>query len=185
MGYRDATGSSTWAIVTGTVLVILGLAAILLRMTISTALALAFPLFLTAKGILEAAGAFRARLAGAAMWDLVFGLIAILAGVLVFASPALAGLTLVAILGGYFFIEGVARLVVGFLIRGLGTGWGWVMAAGALDVGLGILMISSPTITLQVIAFLIGLNILAAGIAMIMIGMLIRPRHLPAGVRPV
>ncbi|HEY3318319.1 MAG TPA: DUF308 domain-containing protein [Coriobacteriia bacterium] len=184
VSYGDTATAGTWAIAEGVVLVIVGLVAVFARYSIATALTLAFPLYLVVKGILEVIAAFRTQAEGGALWDLAFGIIAILAGVMLFARPALAGITLVAILAGYFFVEGIARLVIGFLVRAPGSGWLWVMGVGAIDVALGVYMLAAPAATLAVVAVLIGLNILAAGVAMVVIGALERTRHVPTGVTP-
>lgn len=182
--YGNAEQSGTWAIAEGVVLVIVGLIAIFARYSIVTALTLAFPLFLVVKGILEVIAAFRTAGEGGALWELAFGIIAILAGVLLFARPALTGLTLVAILAGYFFVEGIARLTIGFMVRGPGSAWGWVVAIGVLDVILAIVMIAMPAATLVLVGFLIGLNILAAGVGMIVVGYMERTHRVPAGATP-
>lgn len=184
VSYEDVRAGSTWAIAEGVVLVILGLIAMFARYAVLTALVLAFPLYLIVKGLLEVIAAFRTQAAGGSLWDLAFGIIAILAGVLLFAQPVLTGLTVVVILAAYFFVEGIARLAIGLTARTPGSGWGWVLAVGVLDVVLGVVMVAYPAATLNVIAFLIGLNILAAGIAMIAIGAMERTRHVPTGVTP-
>jgi uncharacterized membrane protein HdeD (DUF308 family) len=182
--YGTTESESTWAIAEGVVLIILGIIALFARYSIVTALTLAFPLYLVIKGILEIVAGVRAQGEGGAVWDVAFGIIAVLAGVLLFARPALSGLTIVAILAGYFFVVGISRIVVSFVVRSIGGSWGWTLAAGIVEVLLGIYMLTAPAATLAAVAVLIGIDILITGIAMTAIGFMERTHHAPSGVTP-
>jgi uncharacterized membrane protein HdeD (DUF308 family) len=181
---RPASEQGGWAIAEGVVLVILGLIALSARYWVASALlTVALPLFLVIAGILEIIAAFGAQSAGRSAWDVVFGIVALLAGILLFARPALAGLTTVAIIAGYFFVAGVARIVLSLSTREPGSGWGWVLTVGIIDILLGIYTVTLPATAILVFAIVIGIEILVAGIAMIVVGASARSHH-AAGPMP-
>lgn len=183
---RDEGESGTWAIAEGVVLVILGLIALSARYWVATALfTVALPLFLTIAGILLIISAFRAQGAGAAVWDVAFGLIALLAGVALFAQPAITAVSTVAILVAYFFVVGIARIVAAFASRGPGTGWGWTLTVGVIDILLAIYTMTLPVTAMLVFAIVIGIDIFVGGIAMIVVGWQERSHRIEPGATPV
>lgn len=183
--YDRSQETGGWAIAEGIILVILGIIAISARYWVAaTLLTVALPLFLVVAGILEIVAAFRAQGAGGAAWDLVFGIIALLAGVLLFARPSLTGLTTIVIVAGYFFVAGLTRIVVSLAVRGPGTGWGWTLAVGLIDLLLGFYTLTIPATAFVVLAVVIGIDILVAGIAMIVIGAAERSHRMAAGATP-
>lgn len=181
---RDTGGSATWSIAEGIVLVILGLIALSARYWVASALfTLALPLFLVVAGILLIISGFSSRAAGAG-WNVAFGIIALFAGILLFARPSLAGLTTAVILAGYFFVVGIVRIVISLATRQPGSGWGWVLTVGIIDLLLGIYTITLPATAALVFAVVIGIEITVAGIAMIVMGAGERSHRMPAGAAP-
>lgn len=93
--------------------------------------------------------------------SLVVGIVSIIVGVLCFASPdkSLVGLTYVFIAS--FLIGGVLEIAFALSNRDYRYGWGWTLAAGILEIILGILLIALPMPTVTVILiFMVGFWIL-------------------------
>lgn len=177
--------TSTWAIAEGIILIVLGLIALASRAWVTAGLILiALPLYLVVKGVLEMIAAFRAETTGGATWDLAFGIIALFAGILLFARPALSGVTTIVIVAGYFFVAGLARIAVSLIVRGPGTGWGWTLALGVVEVLLGIYTLMVPATAFYVLAIVIGIDILAAGVTMIVVGSMERRHRMTPGATP-
>jgi uncharacterized membrane protein HdeD (DUF308 family) len=176
------TGSSGggWVIAEGVVLLIIGIVAVFSPFATAAAAAILFPFYLVIKGVLEIIAAFRARTAGRAFWDVAFGIVALIAGIALFARPAISGLTLAVLLIAYFVVDGVVRIVVSLAQRG--QAWGWVLGSGIIDLVLAAYLITQPaTVTLFVLGFLLGISIVAAGAALIAAGTAERS-HVPSGV---
>jgi uncharacterized membrane protein HdeD (DUF308 family) len=180
---RDAEDVGTWALAEGVALMIVGLVAIFARYTTVDRLVLALALYLVVKGILEVVAAFRADVREGTRYDLAYGIIAILAGVLVMTREALS-ISTWAIIVGYFLLEGIARLALGYRTRGEDTGWVWVIGMGVIDLILFVYLLITPTTPLSTIAVLAGINILAAGIVMAVVGWMERTHRIHAGVTP-
>jgi uncharacterized membrane protein HdeD (DUF308 family) len=165
-GQTTSSSGSGWAIAEGVVLLIIGIVAVFSPFATAAAAAILFPLYLVVKGILELIAAFRARTAGRAFWDVAFGIVAIIAGILLFARPAISGLTLAVLLIAYFVVDGIVRIVVSLAQRS--QAWGWVLASGIIDLILAAYLIAQPpTVTLFVLGFLLGISIISAGAVLI------------------
>lgn len=179
----DVRTTSMWAIVDGIVLIVLGLVAVFARYDTRARLIAAIALYLVVKGILEIVAAFRAEGEGGARLDIAFGMVSILAGVLVFLQPVFGGIEIATIIAGYFLVAGIARLALGWMARDEDTGWVWLLAMGAVELLLGIYVIAVAT-PLSALAVLVGIDIIATGAVMAIIGALERTRRIRAGVTP-
>lgn len=87
---------------------------------------------------------------------LIKGIIMILLGILVLASPAGALLTYVLYIGIGFAITGVVRIVQGFQTKGAGDGWGWIVFEGVMDIIIGFILMAHPGLTASVLPFILG-----------------------------
>jgi uncharacterized membrane protein HdeD (DUF308 family) len=173
----------TWTLVEGIVLIVLGLLALASPFATAVAAAVVFPVFLLVKGIIELIVAFRSPSGSKTFWHAAFGIISLLAGIALFARPVLAGLTLVVLLIAYFIVDGVARILVA--ARSRTTGWGWVMLSGAIDLLLAAFLLTQGLrASVVVLGVLIGIDILAAGAAMIAVGASERTHATHGGVSP-
>src|SRR5262249_25411515 len=65
----------------------------------------------------------------------------ILVGLMLLAAPAAGTAVLVQILGWYWLIDGIIRLVSLFINR---SGWGWKLLMGILGIILGVAVIQHP-----------------------------------------
>ncbi len=76
-------------------------------------------------------------------WWLVLleGIAAILIGILLLARPAMATLVLVQVIGIYWFVAGIFRIVSIFIDS---SQWGWKLFAGILGIIAGIIVIQHP-----------------------------------------
>ena len=72
---------------------------------------------------------------------LVAGIAMIITGLMLLAAPGAATAFLVQVLGWYWLIDGVLRLVSIFIDR---SGWGWKLFMGILGIILGIAVIQHP-----------------------------------------
>ena len=99
---------------------------------------------------------------------LVAGIAMIIAGLMLLAAPGAATAFLVQVLGWYWLIDGILRLVSIFIDR---SGWGWKLCMGILGIILGIVVIQHPlwsTILIPTtLVFVVGFMGMAIGILQI------------------
>ncbi|MEQ8848019.1 DUF308 domain-containing protein [Botrimarina sp.] len=117
--------SRWWAVARGVLGVVVGLFVMahpaLVGVVAITVIVVLLALQLIINGVLEIAAAVRERSRIRGEWWLVLGgVLSILLGVILLASPLLAGAMLVRVLGVFAIIAGVALLVAAFRLRSFG-----------------------------------------------------------------
>jgi uncharacterized membrane protein HdeD (DUF308 family) len=161
----------------GILLVVLGILALLAPQMASVAATVFFGWLLLISGIVGLFTTFRARQAPGFWWSLISAVIGIVAGALLIGWPVLGTLSLTAVLIGFLFAEGVVTIMYALEHRGALSGrWGWMLASGILDVGLGILLlIGFPSTALWALGLLLGINLIFGGCALIFMALHARP----------
>ena len=161
----------------GIVLIILGTLAVLAPAIASVAATVFFGWLLLLSGIVGLITTFRARQAPGFWWSLLSAVIGIVAGVLLIGWPLLGTLSLTAVLIAFLFAEGVVSIMYAFEHRNALSGrWGWMLASGILDVGLGVLLfIGLPGTALWALGLLLGINLIFGGWALIFMAIHARP----------
>jgi uncharacterized membrane protein HdeD (DUF308 family) len=100
------------------------------------------------------------------IWSLLVGIVGILAGVLVVRHPLLAALTvptvLVIILGVQGLIMGALEIVGGFRGGGVGS-----FILGAINVLIGLVLLSSPATAALAVPFVFGILLIIEGICLL------------------
>jgi uncharacterized membrane protein HdeD (DUF308 family) len=100
------------------------------------------------------------------LWSLLSGLFGVAAGLLVLRHPLLAALTvptvIVIVLGIEGLIIGAVEIIAGFGGAGLGS-----FIAGALNLLIGLLLLSSPVAASLAVPFVFGVLLLIQGIGLL------------------
>jgi uncharacterized membrane protein HdeD (DUF308 family) len=177
--YRNLTEvvrrRSLWMEFLGVALLALGLLALVAVIAASVATVFLFGGLLLASGVLTIAATaafWRTRSGGYAM-GMILGVLGVLAGILCFIRPGLSLGALTLALGAYFIASGIARLSAA--MRHRLPGWGWGVGVGSVDLILGVLILASwPVSSLVVPGTLLGIQLIAAGIAAIVTGSAVR-----------
>jgi len=166
----------------GIVLVILGILALLAPVVASVAATVFFGWLLLLSGIVGLFTTFRARHAPGFWWSLVSAAIGIVAGVLLIGWPLLGTLSLTAVLIAFLFAEGLVTIMYALEHRNALSGrWGWMLASGIVDVGLGVLLlIGLPGTALWALGLLLGINLIFGGWALIFMALHARPTNTAA-----
>jgi uncharacterized membrane protein HdeD (DUF308 family) len=104
----------------------------------------------------------------AAPWwvALIAGVAMSVIGVLLLLAPGLTAVALVRVLGIYWLVDGILRLVSLFVDR---SGWIWKLASGALGVIAGLAVMEHPLVSALLVPAVLVVYIGATGIA---VGML-------------
>ncbi|WP_458761068.1 HdeD family acid-resistance protein [Afipia sp. TerB] len=156
-------------LIEGIVLVVLGLAAIIVPPLASVAVAIFLGWMFLLSGVVGLFLTFSAREAPGFWWALISALIALAAGVILLWRPLQGTLTLTIILGVYFVAEGVATIMYALEHRREMTGrWGWLMAAGLVDIVIAAMIITGlPGSAAWAIGLLVGINLVFGGSSLI------------------
>lgn len=172
---------STWFIVYGVLMVLLGLFAIAVPgvATLTVTLMVGW-LLLIGGGFGLFAVISGGRSAPGFWWNLFTAIVYILAGLAVLTRPVAGVLTLTIILAAYLLAGGVMRifLAVGYRAQIPGA-WVWVLISGIVDIVLSlIIMMGLPGTAVWVLGLLVGINLLMMGFSIVMVAMSVR-RSLP------
>jgi uncharacterized membrane protein HdeD (DUF308 family) len=166
---------SLWMEFLGVALLALGLLALVTVIAASLATVFLFGGLLLASGVLTlaATAAFWRTRSGGYVMGMILGVLGVIAGILCFIRPGLSLGALTLALGAYFIASGIARLAAA--IRHRLPGWGWGVGVSIVDLFLGLLILASwPVSSLVVPGTLLGLQLIAAGIAAIVTGSAVR-----------
>jgi uncharacterized membrane protein HdeD (DUF308 family) len=164
-------------LVEGIVLVILGTLALLAPVIASVAATALFGWLLLLSGIVGLVTTFRARHAPGFWWSLLSAVLGIVAGVVLLGWPLLGTLSLTAVLIAFLFAEGLISIMYALEHRNALSGrWGWMLASGIVDIGLGVLLIIGlPGTALWALGLLLGINLIFGGWALIFMALHARP----------
>ena len=176
-GIEEVRKHSTWFLVVGIALVILGMVAIgsAVAMTIVSVLFLGWLLIIG--GIFEVIHGFSRRPWGGFFVNLLGGVLYAVAGLVMVANPALAAVTLTLVIAVMLIVAGVFRLFIAFSTPLHHRGW--LVINGAISLLLGVMIWRAwPVSGLWVIGMFIGIDMIFDGWTEIMLAL--SARRLPA-----
>ena len=169
-------------LVEGIVLLLVGLAALVLPLIATVAVAIIIGWLLLMSGIVGLIATFRMRQAPGFGWSLVSAVLGIAVGVLLLWWPLSGALSLTVLLTVFFVIEGVASIFYSLEHkRELSARWGWMLVSGALDLILGgLIFLGLPGTAAWAIGLLVGISMVFGGSAIISMALLARTANRPA-----
>ena len=175
---REAVG---WSIVWSVVLIVLGLLAIVLPIVAGVALNLVVAWQLLLGGLPHFAFAWHARGAGAVTWQILIGVLYVLAGIYLLGHPlaGLIGLTL--LLGIYLLFKGVAEFLLAFQMRPV-AGSGWMALDALVSLLLAALIWTHLAGSALVLGALAGVAVLFSGVSRLALALAARRTHVVAVV---
>ena len=166
-------------LVEGIVLVLLGIAAIMLPVVATLAVAIFLGWLFLISGIIGLITTFMMRNAPGFWWSLLSAVLALGAGLILLAWPVSGAVSLTLVLIVFFVIEGVASIMMALEHRTAGR-WGWLLASGIVDLILaGLILAGLPGTAAWALGLLVGINMLFGGASMI--GMALHARSVDAG----
>ncbi len=178
------TGRWGWFVALGVGELILGGIASANLMATNLASVLVIGAAMIFAGLLQIAHAFSARgLRGVLFW-LLAGVIYGAAGVIILFDPLLASLTLSLTAGMFLVVAGLMRIWAGLHVRPA-AGWRWIVAAGALTVCVGGIVVAAwPAIGLWFLGAMLVVDLIFQGWGLIAFGVALRARALRHTHRP-
>lgn len=146
----------------GIILALLGVLALANPLFVAMSFNVLFGCLLVIVGIVQGIRGFKAE-KGEAATHFISSVVALIAGIILFASPMTGVLTLTILFALYFLIEGIVKMVSGWHYRPL-KGWLWLFLSGLVSLLFAILIFSKfPTSAKWAIGLYLGLYLLFLG----------------------
>ncbi|AQS46688.1 hypothetical protein B6V73_11320 [Thioclava sp. JM3] len=161
---------STLFLMTGLVLIVLGVAAITNPFATSLALTTFVGILFLIAGVVQAWLAFNDRDGAHRAWHGLIALLNIVVGVWLIADPMSGTVSLAAVVGVLFLLMGALRLLIGLRLAAPRLRWMLVLS-GAVSILLGLLIFAAfDQIATQILGLLLGIQLLADGVGLAALG---------------
>jgi uncharacterized membrane protein HdeD (DUF308 family) len=166
--------ASTWSIVWGVSLIILGMLAVGSPFVAAVAVNIFISWLLLLAGVVHVVLAFHAHGAGSLIWKLLVGVAYLVFGVYLIAHPVVAVATLTLLLGSLFLAEGVLNFVLFFRMRST-HGSSWILLDGLITLALGLMIyLQWPSSAAWAIGTLVGASMIISGVSRVMLSLAVR-----------
>jgi uncharacterized membrane protein HdeD (DUF308 family) len=157
--------SSGWSIVLGILLVLAGLFAIVVPFFAGVAASVFFGWLVLFGGVAHLVYAWSERGAGAILWQVLIGIVYVIAGLYMLVLPVAGVVALTLVLALYITVEGIFELVIFSFLRRL-RGAVWFLIDGLVSLLLaGLIFFGWPSSSLWAVGTLVGISLLFSGIA--------------------
>jgi uncharacterized membrane protein HdeD (DUF308 family) len=159
----------------GLVMAALGLGALLMPVFSTLVVGVLIGWLLFFGGIVAVAGALAVRGTGVFPWQLMGGLIPLLAGGFLIVFPAQGVTALTVLVAIVLVLTGIAQSAFAVWARPA-AGWGWGLASAGISIVLGgYILVALPQASEVILGILVGIDFLSSGLAMILIARAARP----------
>jgi uncharacterized membrane protein HdeD (DUF308 family) len=157
----------------GVLLLVLGGAALVIPAFASVAVTVFIGWLFLVGGIVGFIASLSARALRGFWWALLSSALAIVMGIVLLWMPLEGVLTLTLALGIYYIADGVTAIMLAIQHRKDKSGaWGWLAASGIVDLILaGIIIAGWPGTAVWVIGLLVGIDMMFAGWALMMVAL--------------
>ena len=170
---RTIREHSTFFLVEGIILLVLGALAILLPPFATLAITIIFGWIFLVSGLIGWITTLGARGVPGFWWSLLSSVLATGAGLILLLQPSRGAVSLTALLIVFFIIEGFATVAYAFEHRReLAGRWEWMLVSGIVDLVLAVIILAGfPGTAMWALGILVGVNLIFGGAALIAIGM--------------
>jgi uncharacterized membrane protein HdeD (DUF308 family) len=152
-----------WFLTLGIVLLVAGVAAIAFPLLSTIAAKVVLGWIFLLSGVLLAIHAFSIQQWSGFLFNLLIGLLYIVAGGWLAFFPFTGIVTLTILLAALFLAEGVLEVVMAVRVRPH-EGWGWLMLSGLVAIAVGVLIAYElPSSAAWAIGLLAGINLISTG----------------------
>jgi uncharacterized membrane protein HdeD (DUF308 family) len=160
-----------WSIALSILLILAGIFAILIPSVSGLAITLIFGWLMVLSGITHLVFAFKTHTTGGRVWEILIGLIYVVAGFYLIAHPIEALFALTLILACYLFFEAIVEFIQYFQLRPR-HGAGWLIVDGIVTLILAIMIWRSwPVSSVWVIGTLVGISMIFSGVSRLMLSL--------------
>ena len=157
----------TFFIIESILLIILGIIAIALPFYASLSVELIIGWILTLGGIVQLIKSFASFQESGGAISLIGAIIYIVVGALMLIYPVKGIVTLTLLIGVFFLLEGLAKIVFSFELKPA-MNWGWLFVSGIIALIMAaIILWGWPETSLWVIGLLVGINMVFFGFSLL------------------
>lgn len=161
---------STWFIVYGIIMIVLGALAIFAPGFASLTVAIFVGWLLLIGGAFGIVATFSSGTSVPGFWwNLLIAVLYALAGVVLLWRPIAGVLTLTIIFTAYLLVGGISRIILALGYRKMVAGaWGWALASGIIDLLLAALILFDwPIAAFQILGLIVGINLVMMGVSIV------------------
>ena len=152
-----------WFLALGIVLIVAGLAAIAFPFLSTIAAKIMLGWLFLIGGVVMILHAFNAPGWKGFIWELLIGILYLVAGVYLSFFPLTGLVTLAILLAALFIAEGVAEVIMAFQVRPH-EGWGWLLLSGIAALAVGVMIgMDLPGSATWALGLLVGINLIFSG----------------------
>jgi uncharacterized membrane protein HdeD (DUF308 family) len=151
----------------GVLAVVFGLYALFSPESALLALVYVFGFYALMDGVAAIVVGVRHRRAGHWGWQLVQGVVSLLAGLIALFWPGPTVLALVLIVAVWSIAQGIAGIVEAVAARRQGDPWGWPVLGGVVAIVFGVVLLVSPGAGALLLLWVIGVSTVALGIVFV------------------
>jgi uncharacterized membrane protein HdeD (DUF308 family) len=163
--------SAHWKLflIEGIVLVILGVAAVMLPLIATIAVAIMIGWIFLLSGVVGLLSTFRMRSAPGFWWSLISGILGVVAGIVLLRWPLSGAFSLTLVLTLFLVLEGIVSIMFALEHkRELSGRWGMMLVSGVVDLILAAMIYAGlPGTAAWAIGLLVGINMVFGGAALI------------------
>ena len=159
-----------WMMFMGIALVVLGIIGLYMVGTLTIASILYFGILVVVGGVFTLIDGFRAEGWKAKIWEILIGVLYIVAGIVMIMNPGASAVWFTLFLAAFLLVSGIFRIVMGFQIHKEVKGWGWTVVGGIASILLGIMIFAQwPVSGLWVIGLFVAIEMIMQRTSMISI----------------
>lgn len=139
-GSNNAGAGRGWFLFLGIAMVVLGVIGLGMTFTLTVVTVFWFGVLAIVAGAVQIVDAFGGRGLGATVWNIIIGVVYIIAGFLLITMPISSAFWLTLFIAASFVVSGIVRVVQAFA-SGMGAGTRiWFIISGALSIVLGVML---------------------------------------------
>jgi uncharacterized membrane protein HdeD (DUF308 family) len=166
--------ASTWSIVWGVSLIVLGMVAVGSPFLAAVAVNALIAWLIVLAGVVHLIIAFHAHRAASLLWRALVGIAYIVFGGYLIAHPALGVVSLTLVLASLFLIEGIFDIALFFRMRST-EGSSWLLLDGIVTLILGLMIYMQwPSSSAWAIGTLVGVSMIISGVTRLMVSLTLR-----------
>lgn len=129
----------------------------------------------TIDGIVAIIDGVRRRGTPGAGWEIAFGVLGTITGLVLLLRPGLSAAVLLIVAGAWALAGGIVLIISSIRARKVAArAWGWGIAAGVATALFGVLVLAQPGIAAITLVFMLGFYAIALGIVLIALAFVIR-----------
>jgi uncharacterized membrane protein HdeD (DUF308 family) len=166
--------ASLWLIAWGIVVFICGILAIILPITFSVGITIVIGCLVLVAGIGHFVFAFHTRGAGGFLWQILIGILYLIATICLLANPLLGILSLALFVAIFLLLEGIFEIALYLELRAFRHSV-WLLVDGVVTLILGVVMIRQwPPASPEIVGTLIGISMMLSAASRVIFSLAIR-----------